>query len=742
MRKSEYVLFENTPSSLFCEAYPIGNGHLGGMVYGNLPNMRLSLNRDDLWSGAEQDGFDTFDVQDYHAARDAALRGDYAEASKILSSRLGLYDSSAYMPLGDLVLGFPEGEISEYRRSLDLRDSVAEISFRLNGGHVLVRYFASNPNSVIAVEVESEFPLALSISQTAHFVTAWDFVDGMMVLRGECPRFAGKHAVSHHYPHDLKERLPVAFAGAVGVRADGEVNFDGTSYRVADSHSIRIAFSLDTSYYDGIARRKENFEQNAILTVRRALDTDAAALLARHITDVRTYFDRVSISLGERDRSDIPTAERIKSFMDEEGTLDTDLITLAFNFGRYLTIAASREGSLATNLQGIWNENLLPPWNSGYTVNINTEMNYWHTTSCDLMDLCQPLEQLAWLLDRQGKRSAAAIFGARGACAFHNADPFGFSTPAFGQTRWSFFPLSLCWIVRQFYENYEYTCDRDALARIYPLLRDCAEFILDMLVDDGQYWIIAPGTSPENAYMMQEKELEVSRSTTMFGALVRDILSTLLHADEALGLADPLAERARLVMPRLLPLRLLPDGRIEEFYFGKDEVDYTEAEVYHRHLSHLYDFYPARNVTPAMSALYEGARRSLDMRGDEATGWSLAWKMNCRARLGDGDAMMRLLRLFFTYVDPSITECTMEGGGVYPNLFCAHPPFQIDGNFGLCAAISEMLVGDRDGEPVLLPALPDKIACGSVQGLRIRGGRRVSFTFSNGHIQEYKITKA
>ena len=309
-------------------------------------------------------------------------------------------------------------------------------------------------------------------------------------------------------------------------------------------------------------------------------------------------------------------------------------------------------------------------------------------------------------------------------------------------TRWSFFPLSLCWLVRRFYENYEYTGDRTALARIYPVIRAAAEFVLDMLVDDGDYLIIAPATSPENAYLDAEgRECEVARSSTMFGALVRDILFILVRADEALDIKDALADRARAAMPRLLPLRLLEDGRIEEFYFGKDSHDFTEAEVHHRHLSHLYDLYPARNITSVTPDLFEGARRSLDLRGDDSTGWSLTWKMNCRARLGDSDAMMRLLSLFFRLVPAHVTDCGMEGG-VYPNLFCAHPPFQIDGNFGFCAAITEMLVGERDGELVLLPALPSAIASGSVDGLRIRGGRRVSFTFLNGRVQKCNVTKS
>jgi alpha-L-fucosidase 2 len=356
-------------------------------------------------------------------------------------------------------------------------------------------------------------------------------------------------------------------------------------------------------------------------------------------------------------------------------------------------------------------------------------------------DLIEPLESLLRTVRKTGKEVAREIFGAGGFTANHNYDIFGYAQPAYGWPCWSYFPVSAAWLIRELFNKYEYTLDKKYLESVWELLYESAEFFLDMLIFDGEYLILSPGTSPENHYFDAEgNECSVGRSSTMFASIVRETLTNLVSAAQILKKDnDGLVERAKEAIPKLLPLRITDDGRIEEWYFGGKSIAPKEPEVHHRHISHLYDLYPAKLINPKTPELFAAAKESLRVRGDDATGWSLGWKVNCYARLRDGEGAMRIAKLFMRPVEPTI-EQTLYGGGVYPNFFCAHPPFQIDGNFGFTAGICEMLVGELDGEIIPLPALPEELSAGgSVKGLAVRGNKRVDLAWKNGKLTEFKI---
>lgn len=743
MRNSEYILFEKSPAANFNEAYPIGNGHLGGMVYGDFPKMRLGLNHDELWTGDRPDSYETFDKEDFIKARELTMEGKYFEASDIISKKLGRYDAACYLTLGDLYIDFEDGEISDYRRDLDLRRSEANVRFLRNGKEIKVSYIVSYPDKAIFARIETEETLDFTVSTSIPLETGRVCENGQIVVFGECPIASVRQENNKSLPPCLEGKKGVAFAAAMSALSDGRVAIDTDGIKVNGATHTTVVFTAVTSYENGYAHGKNNYSAMAREALSGACTTEYADVLSRHLEDVTRYFDRVSISFGDGDRSDIPTSKRIDTFEDENGKIDCDLLTLVFNFGRYLSIASSREGSTPPNLQGIWNDLMDPPWCGNYTTNINLQMNYWHALACNLPELFEPLEHHMRIAAENGEKCAQYIYGAGGFTVHHNSDIFGAAAPAFGHTNWLFFPLAGAWTVGELYRKYEYTLDREYLSSIYPLIEGNARFVLDMLYDDGDYLIVAPATSPENKYKMNGHGCAVARGTTMFGALTRESLDNFINASDTLGVSGELVERAKEVLPRLLPILVSDDGRIEEWYFGMEKPEYSEYDSTHRHTSHLYDLYPARNIADD-EVLSAAAKKSLDVRGEVGTGWGLAWKACFRARLGDSEAVMRLLRQYLYHVpsEHRIAGPNSAGvwsGGVYSNLFSSCPPMQIDGSFGITAAICEMLVGEKNGEPYPLPALPKEIKSGSVRGLRIRGNRRVDIDFEDGQVTSFKV---
>ena len=552
MRKSERLLFENSPAEYFTDAYPIGNGKLGGMVWGDTEKFKIGLNLDELWTGGECAPFDEWNVEDYKEARRLAMAGKFAEASDYLAKTYAKFNAMAYLPLGDLFIDMPKGEVSDYRRELDIYDGLSTVSYKLDGSAVSIGSFASYPDGVIATKLMSEKPISISLYLASQLEYTAVANGDTITLSGVCNARSQYHLERDTLPPDRVGMPCVCFTATVKIDTDGSVSADGKKLVIDGATYICVYFSAASSYSDGYAAKNTEHAIQSAQIANYALKKGYEQIFASHTADIHSLFDRMELSLGEEFAEDIPTSERLDKF---DPTKDADLITLVFNFGRYLLISGSREGSRALNLQGIWNNLTSPPWSSNYTTNINAEMNYWPALPTGLTELLGPFEEEVRLIARNGRLAAEKLFGVKGICACHNADIFGFATPVQGFTQWSFFPLAYDWMMRELYNKYEYTLDKEYLASVYDLFEGGAEFILNMLVDDGEYLIFSPGTSPENSFVYNTetgKFSDAAKSSEMYAAIIRDTVRIYIESSEILGKESPLLERAKAARPRLI----------------------------------------------------------------------------------------------------------------------------------------------------------------------------------------------
>ena len=739
MPRHEHVIFANEPAKCFNEAYPIGCGKLGAMIYGDTHHFKMSLNHDELWSGTSREGVTAhYDKAAYPEARNLALEGKYQEAQAVLEERVDINNGAAYLPLGDLYIDIKLEDVSHYFRELDIQNSVARVSFFEKGAPVTIEAIASYDSNVIAIRFHSEIPLDVSVSKKVHLSEASIVSGNRITYFGTCPTLCERQIMRNCPLNYLAEdKTGIRFASGLELECDGEWEIKDGKYELFGVKCFALYVSAETSFKDGNERGKEDYKELLSGCLDAARELGYKEIYFRHFRSVRSLYDRTSLSFSsESGKENLPTSERIKAF--NENSCDWSLIALAFNFSKYLLISTSREGSQAPNLQGVWNEEMNAPWCSNYTTNINLEMNYWSALPLGLSELLSPYEKLVERIAEAGREAARDIFSASGASAHHNSDIFGYAEPGFKNCQWSYFPVGFAWLVRELFNKYEYTRDGEYLEKIYSLLSDSAEFFLDTLVFDGEYLILAPGTSAENSYLDERGNLcSVAKSSTVFASIVREAISNFIAASEILGKESELVNRAKEAFPKLLPLRITEDGRIEEWYFGGKSKSPVEPEPTHRHISHLYDLYPAKLININTPELFSAAKESLRVRGDNAMGWSLIWKLCCNARLRNSDGVMHFIKMFFRPISPA-NEKAEHGGGVYPNLLCA-PPFQIDGNLGFAAAISEMLVSELSGEITALPALPREIKNGTALGIRIPGAKRVNLEWRDGEIIKFEI---